>query len=85
MWFPTNNSKKFLNFALSLPTTGAEQDWEIEMSNPNRISDFIAFFSETPELSYDQKHALVALILASFEDSYWQGNLSGVSGPDLKI
>ncbi len=75
MWFPSNSAKEFLNSFLKLPATGKEQDWEIELSNPNRLLEFIIFLEKT-DLSYDQKQALIALILASFEDADWQGILT---------
>jgi hypothetical protein len=39
------DSIQFLNTQLGLPATGTEQDWEIEMANPQRISQFIDFYT----------------------------------------
>jgi hypothetical protein len=39
----------FLNETLNLPATGCEQDWDIELSDPNRITEFITFM-ETHDL-----------------------------------
>ena len=74
MWFPTERAKLFLNKALKLPVSGKEQDWEIELSNPDRIKDFLEFYHHYfEEFSEDIKQALMALILSSFEDSKWEG------------
>lgn len=70
MWFPTTSAKQFLNKALDLPASGKEQDWEIELSNPNRIEEFLDLY-QSFNSSRDIKQALMALILASFEDSLW--------------
>lgn len=52
---------------LSLPFTGMEQDWDIEMADSYRINDFLKFYHQN-DLSYDSKAALMSLILASYED-----------------
>ena len=31
---------------LSLPFTGTEQDWDLEMANSNRIDDFLRFYKK---------------------------------------
>jgi hypothetical protein len=56
-----------INSSLHLPYTGTEQDWDIEMANPDRVGEFIAYY-QTASLSADEKMALMALILASYED-----------------
>ena len=52
---------------LSLPFTGMEQDWDIEMADSNRVNDFLEFYIES-DLSDDKKMAVMSLILASYED-----------------
>lgn len=59
--------KEFLNSQLDLPSTGKEQDWAIEMSNPDRVSDFLIFF-HTANLNDEQKYGLVSLILSSYDE-----------------
>lgn len=59
---------------LSLPYTGVEQDWDIEMANFERIDEFIQFFIEK-KLSKEKKIATMALILASYEDLLVQNGL----------
>lgn len=52
---------------LSLPFTGMEQDWDIEMANSNRINDFLKFYIES-DLSNNKKIAVMSLILASYDN-----------------
>ncbi|MEO4004178.1 hypothetical protein [Flavobacterium sp. CAU 1735] len=56
-----------LSKELSLPYTGIEQDWDIEMADSNRIDDFLEFYHQN-DLSTDKKVAVISLILASYED-----------------
>lgn len=65
---------KQLSKSLSLPFTGTEQDWEIEMANSNRINDFLKYYQQN-NLSSDEKVALMSLILASYEDFLNENNL----------
>lgn len=60
MRYPTAHAKQFLNTVLNLPTSGEEQDWEIEVD----------FYTQS-DMPQDCKEALVALIFASFEDAGW--------------
>lgn len=52
---------------LSLPYTGIEQDWDIEMADSNRINEFLEFYYQN-DLSTDKKVAVISLVLASYED-----------------
>ena len=70
MWYPTIHAKKFLNTALNLSASGQEQDWEIELADHRRIKELIDFYAKS-DLPQDCEEALVALILASFEDAIW--------------
>ena len=67
MTYPTKEAMAALNQALHLPATGQEQDWDIELADPDRVSEFVAYFENHP-LSEGEKHALMALILGSLED-----------------
>lgn len=58
---------KQLSKELSLPYTGIEQDWDIEMADSNRINDFLEFYHQN-DLSTDKKVAVISLVLASYED-----------------
>lgn len=56
-----------LSKELSLPYTGIEQDWDIEMADSNRINDFFKFYQQN-DLSVDKKIAVMSLIIASYDD-----------------
>ena len=43
------------------------QDWELENSNPERLPEFIHAY-QTGSFSRQEQHALMGLILASFDD-----------------
>ncbi len=55
-----------LTAALALPATGLEQDWEVELADPSRVSDFLGAYQTLP-LTPDDKIALMALMLASVD------------------
>jgi hypothetical protein len=63
-----------LSSQLALPYTGTEQDWDIEMADAARIADFLQFY-QTHRLSADEKIAVMALILASYDDHLYKNNL----------
>ena len=63
-----------LSKELSLPYTGTEQDWDIEMADSNRIDEFIKFYKES-HLCDDKKVAVMSLILASYDDLLNENNL----------
>ncbi|RPE06025.1 hypothetical protein EGT74_27130 [Chitinophaga lutea] len=52
---------------LSLPFTGTEQDWDIEMADQRRVDEFVAYYKEN-DLSKEVKYAIMSLILASYDD-----------------
>lgn len=51
---------------LQLPYRGDDQDWDIQMSDQTRLAEFIAYYHKH-DLNNDEKHALIALLLASYE------------------
>lgn len=61
------NTKIFLNKLLALNSTGLEQDWDVELANKDRITEFIAIFHNNV-LTLPERHALVSLIIASYDD-----------------
>ena len=67
MAYPTKEAMATLNQALRLPATGREQDWDIELADPDRVDEFAAYL-ENHTSSEGEKHALMALILGSLED-----------------
>ncbi len=59
---------EYLNELLSLPASGKEQDWDLELADKNRILEFIGVY-ETAGLGKKEKRALWALITASLNDA----------------
>lgn len=53
-----------LTALLKLPATGAEQDWDVELADAARLSDFLAAYEDLP-LEPSDRSALMALLLAS--------------------
>ena len=68
-----------LNSKLSLQITGLEQDWDVELADPKRLGEFISFYQRTA-LSFDEKKALMSLILASYDELL---NKNGISKNEL--
>lgn len=62
-----NRMLEDLSKKLSLPYTGNEQDWDIEMADPERLDYFLDYF-QNHNLSDDEKVLLLSLILASYDD-----------------
>lgn len=58
---------KSLNNYLNLPATGNEQDWELELADRSRLSEFIDFLVKMP-LEQQEKYALFSLIIVSYDD-----------------
>lgn len=56
-----------LNNFFSLPYSGVEQDWALEMANPDRLPEFISHY-KMENLSIDKKIALMSLIVASYDE-----------------
>lgn len=63
---------EFFNKLLKLPASGNEQDWAIEMSDPDRVKEFIQAYI-TGHFTVKQRQALVSLILASYEELSYKG------------
>ncbi len=62
-----------LNELLSLPATGNEQDWEIELADPSRVVEFLDIYEQLPE-NVGVRRALWALITASLNDALDQAS-----------
>lgn len=75
MTYPTKGAMASLNRALNLPATGREQDWDIELADPDRAGEFVAYL-ESHTLDRDEKRALMALILGSLEDLAYKEGVS---------
>ncbi len=63
----TKDAIEYLNKNLSLPATGMEQDWEIELADLNRIEEFVLFYRNS-SLGEEEKKALMSLVVASYDD-----------------
>lgn len=72
--YPTWEAMVLLERELSLPATGEEQDWDIELADPSRVDEFLRYL-ESHDLSEDARFALMALIIASLDDLSYEGDL----------
>ena len=64
----SNEAIEYLNRILELKVSGNEQDWDLEMADPERLDDFITFFENSPSLDMEVKRALIALLVASLNE-----------------
>lgn len=71
--FINRDSIAFINDKLKLPVTGIEQDWEIELADSSRLSEFIDFYNQSI-YSVNDKIAMMALILSSYDDYLYKNN-----------
>lgn len=67
----TGESIARLSAKLGLPVDPLMQDWDILNADPRRLGEFLDLY-ETESLTEDDKFALMALIVASFDD--WLGD-----------
>lgn len=58
---------KSISQKLSLPFTGIEQDWEVELADSARVEEFIIFYKNEKLISAEKK-VLMSLIFASYDD-----------------
>lgn len=65
---PTTAAREAVNALLSLPATGIEQDWEIELGDPARLEDFLQVLASNPP-DLDIRCALGLLTLATIDDA----------------
>lgn len=63
LW-PHPKGTEVVNRLLSLPVTGREQDWEIELADSTRLDEFLNLF-ESGRLDLEGRSALALLILFS--------------------
>lgn len=64
--WPSPDAVKYLNTLLSLPATGDEQDWEVELSDDQRVQEWLTLFVGN-ELDLERRSALFLLIMCSIE------------------
>ena len=65
--FLTKEAIESISQKLSLPFTGVEQDWEVELASSERVNEFVSFYQGTL-LSLEEKKALMSLVFASYDD-----------------
>ena len=63
----TKEAIESISQKLSLPFTGVEQDWEVELASSERVNEFVSFYQDT-SLSLEEKRALMSLVFASYDD-----------------
>ncbi len=63
----TKEATESISKKLSLPFTGAEQDWEVELASSERVNEFVSFYQDT-SLPPEEKKALMSLVFASYDD-----------------
>ena len=76
MYFLNCDSKEKLERILKLPARGDEQDWDIELGDQARAEEFIAMIP-SPDLTPDDRLALVALAIASLDRRLLEGGAIG--------
>jgi len=68
LWrFWTKDSMENLAAKFQIPYDSSDQDWPWQVSDPNRLNEFIASY-KNDGLTDDEKFTLMDLILQSFED-----------------
>lgn len=67
MYIISDKAKDILDQQFGLDATGTEEDWDIELSDPDRVDEFLSFM-ESEQLDDEVYLALMALIVASYEE-----------------
>lgn len=68
MEYPSKNSIERLSKALHLrPVSNYMQDWEYEVADSKRLSEFISYYEQN-SLNSNEKVTLMTLILASYDN-----------------
>jgi hypothetical protein len=80
----TANAQHAINMLLSLPASGKEQDWELELANPDRIEEMLDAFL-VDDLKFDEKCAVALLMCASVEEAFEVNCLDPVIVDRVKI
>ncbi|MBK9580187.1 MAG: hypothetical protein IPK50_14470 [Fibrobacterota bacterium] len=80
-YFIHSATKARVNAYLSLPATGSEQDWELELSDASRWREYFQILVEH-KLSSDPEMeiAVAALLIGSIEDALDEGIFSASDG-----
>lgn len=70
--YPQRKSIDKLSQRLNLATDPYMQDWEVELADGTRASEFVAAY-DAADLDDDDRFALMALVIASVDDAIDQG------------
>ena len=88
LWrFPTSEARESLASRLGITYTSEMQDWEWEVSDSARISEFMGIYKSN-KLTDDESFSLMEVIVQSFadldkdlsENKLWQETLKIISG-----
>ncbi|WP_018431374.1 hypothetical protein [Hoeflea sp. 108] len=71
----TIQAQRAINGLLNLPASGREQDWEIELADPDRVEEMLEAAVDS-NLDYDERCALALLTIASIEELFELGEVS---------
>lgn len=80
---PTAMAKRALNRLLDLPATGQEQDWEIELADPSKVSAMLQLLRRGT-LDLEAQTALGLLVLYSLEEAAASGQKVNLVAADVR-
>ncbi|MCD6051245.1 MAG: hypothetical protein K0Q55_2648 [Verrucomicrobia bacterium] len=60
-----------LTSLLRLPRDPFMQDWAVQCADAQRVEEFLQLYEQGGDLTEDDRFALMALIVASFDDWLW--------------
>lgn len=69
--YPTRQAMDKFNQLLNLHEDKYMQDWEIELADDTRLDEFLECYHNHAETN-EEKFTLMSLIIASFDDYYWE-------------
>ena len=76
-FFLTREAIIQVNQMLNLPASGKEQDWELELANPDRIEEFLQLLiSNRLSRLPDVEAAVAALFISSADEAISKGTFS---------
>lgn len=81
MRFATESAKERLNRVFGFSPEAYSQDWEIELSNGQRLSEFLEAY-DSLNLDDDERFALMGLIVASAHDAL---DFYGLTGSQWRL
>ena len=67
-YWPDTQAVVAINALLSLPATGREQDWELELSDPDRLDEMLDLL-DRGDLGLEERSALALLAMFSLESA----------------